>query len=101
MTYDNEAIVRHAYHTAEGSVLDGAGFVGGFAKDGVINLGHAGVEPSGVGKESYRGDHLGDLVPLIAKFLPMSIVSYTASTCLATRSPSSCRFRAPSLGHWR
>ena len=22
MTYDNEAIVRHAYHTAEGSVLD-------------------------------------------------------------------------------
>jgi hypothetical protein len=28
MTYDNEAIVRHAYHTAEGSVLDVAGFVG-------------------------------------------------------------------------
>jgi hypothetical protein len=43
MTYDNEAIVRHAYHTAEGSVLDVAGFVGGFAKDGVINLGHAAV----------------------------------------------------------
>src|SRR3981081_1720946 len=70
MTYDNEAIVRHAYHTAEGSVLDVAGFVGGFAQDGVINLGHAGGEPSGVGKESYRGDHLGDLVLLIAKFLP-------------------------------
>src|SRR5258705_13770381 len=70
MTYDNAAIVRHAYHTAEGSVLDVAGFVGSFANDGVINLGHAGVEPSGVGKESYRGDHLGDLVPLIAKFLP-------------------------------
>ena len=70
MTYDNEAIVRHAYHTAEGSVLDVAGFVGGFAKGGVINLGHAGVEPSGVGKESYRGDHLGDLVLLVAKFLP-------------------------------
>jgi ketosteroid isomerase-like protein len=70
MTYDNEAIVRRAYHMAEGSVLDVAGFVGGFAKDGVINLGHAGVEAGGVGKESYRGDHLGDLVPLIAKFLP-------------------------------
>ena len=42
MTYDNEAIVRHAYHTAEGSVLDVAGFVGSFANDGVINLGHAG-----------------------------------------------------------
>ena len=70
MTHDNEAIVRHAYHTAEGSVMDVAGFVGGFAKDGVINLGHAGVGPSGVGNESYRGDHLGDLLPLIAKSLP-------------------------------
>jgi hypothetical protein len=55
MTYDNEAIVRHAYHTAEGSVLDVAGFVGSFANDGVINLGHAGIEPSGVGQESYAG----------------------------------------------
>src|ERR1700690_985154 len=68
--YDNEAIVRHAYHTAEGNVLDVAGFVGGFASDGVINLGHAGVGPSGAGKDSYRGDHLGDLLHLIAKFLP-------------------------------
>ena len=42
MTYDNEAIVRHAYHTAEGSVLDIAGFVGSFAEDGVINMGHSG-----------------------------------------------------------
>ena len=50
MTYDNEAIVRHAYHTAEGSVLDVAGFVGSFANDGVINLGHAGIEPRGVGQ---------------------------------------------------
>jgi hypothetical protein len=41
MTYDNEAIVRHAYHTTEGNVLDVAGFVGSFANDGVINLGHA------------------------------------------------------------
>jgi hypothetical protein len=38
-TYDNEAIVRHAYHTAEVSVLDVAGFVDLFANDGVINLG--------------------------------------------------------------
>ena len=70
MTYDNEAIVRHAYHTAEGSVLDVAGFVGSFAEDGVINLGHAGREPSGVGQESYRGEHLGELVLLIAKLFP-------------------------------
>src|SRR5919198_359485 len=70
MTYDNEAIVRHAYHTAEGSVLDVAGFVGSFAADGVINLGHAGIEPSGVGQESYRGEHLGEIVLRIAKLFP-------------------------------
>src|SRR5947208_6434571 len=70
MTTDTEALVRHAYHTAEGSVLDVAGFVGSFAEDGVINLGHAGIEPSGVGQESYRGEHLGELVLRIAKLFP-------------------------------
>ena len=45
MAYDNEAIVRHAYHTAEGSVLDIAGFVGSFAEDGVINGYEMGVMP--------------------------------------------------------
>jgi ketosteroid isomerase-like protein len=70
MTYDNEAIVRHAYHTAEGSILDVAGFVGTFANGGVINLGHAGIEPNGVGQETYRGEHLGDLVLRIAKLFP-------------------------------
>ena len=70
MTYDNEAIVRHAYHTAEGSVLDVAGFVGSFAEDGVINLGHAGLEHSGVGQESYRGEHLGEPVLRFAKLFP-------------------------------
>ena len=68
MTYDNEAIIRHAYYTAEGSVLDVAGFIGGFANDGVINLGHAGIEPLGL--ESYRGEQLGDLVVSIAKYYP-------------------------------
>jgi ketosteroid isomerase-like protein len=70
MTYDNDAIVRHAYHTAEGDVLDVAGFVGSFAEDGVINLGHAGREASGVGQESYRGEQLGELVLFIAKLFP-------------------------------
>ena len=69
MAYDNEAIVRHAYHTAEGSVLEVAGFVGSFANDGVSNLGHAGVEPSAVGQESYRGEHLGELVLRISTLL--------------------------------
>jgi hypothetical protein len=68
--YDNEAIVRRAYHAAEGSVLDIAGFVGGFAKDGVINLGHAGVEFGGAAAFSFRGDQLGLLPGAIAKYLP-------------------------------
>jgi ketosteroid isomerase-like protein len=62
MTHDNEAIVRHAYHTAEGNVLDVAGFVGSFAEDGVIN--------DVVGQESYRGEQLGEVVFRMAKLLP-------------------------------
>ena len=69
MAYDNEAIVRHAYHTAEGSVLDIAGFVGSFAEDGVINLGHSGSRDVG-GLESYRGEQLGELVLGVAKQFP-------------------------------
>ena len=67
-TYDNEAIVRQAYHAAEGSVMDIPGFVALFADGGVINLGHAGVEPLGL--ESYRGDKLGDLVVSVATYYP-------------------------------
>ena len=62
MTYDNEAIVRHAYHAAEGNVLDVAGFVGSFTEDGVFN--------NVVAQESYRGEHLGDLVLQMAELLP-------------------------------
>jgi ketosteroid isomerase-like protein len=68
MAYDNETIVRHAYQMAEGSVLDVAGFVVLFADDGVINLGHAGIEPLGL--QSYRGEQLGDLVRSIARSYP-------------------------------
>jgi hypothetical protein len=62
MTHDNEAIVRRAYHAAEGDVLDVAGFVAGFADDGVFN--------DIVGQESYRGEQLGDVVLRMAKLLP-------------------------------
>ncbi len=37
MRYDNEAIVRNAYHTAEGNVLDIPGWVGSFTEDVVFN----------------------------------------------------------------
>jgi ketosteroid isomerase-like protein len=70
MTTDAEAIVRHAYHTAEGNVMDVQGFIDLFAEDGVINLGHAGQENSGDGQESYLGEQLGQLVLNIAKLFP-------------------------------
>ena len=69
MTSDAEAIVRQAYHPAEGNVMDVQGFIDLFAEDGVINLGHAGQEFS-VGLESYRGEQLGQLVTSIATYYP-------------------------------
>ena len=62
MSYDNEAIVRNAYHTAEGNVLDLPGWVGSFTEDGVFN--------NVTGDESYRGEHLKDIVIAFAKMFP-------------------------------
>ena len=62
MAYDTEAIVRRAYHTAEGDVLDVTGFVGSFTDDGVFN--------DLVGQESYRGEQLGEVVLRMGKLLP-------------------------------
>jgi len=65
MTTDTEALVRRAYHLAEGDVLDVQGFIDLFAEDGVFN-GIGGVS----GQESYRGEQLGDVVVFMGKFLP-------------------------------
>ena len=65
MTTGTEALVRRAYHLAEGDVLDVQGFIDLFAEDGVFN-GIGGVS----GPESYRGRHLGDVVVFMGKFLP-------------------------------
>ena len=62
MAHDNEAVVRHAYHAADGDVLDVAGFVASFTEDGVFN--------NVVANESYRGERLGDVVLDMAKLLP-------------------------------
>src|SRR3954463_2169457 len=62
MTCDNEAIVRNAYHTAEGSVLDIPGWIGSFTEDGVFN--------NVSGEASYRGEHLKDVVITFAKMFP-------------------------------
>ncbi|QGZ93712.1 nuclear transport factor 2 family protein [Terricaulis silvestris] len=69
-THDNEAIVRRAYQTAEGNVFDVPGFIALFADDAVINLGHAGIGPSAAGNDTFRGEHLGDILHLVARFLP-------------------------------
>ena len=61
-TTDVEAIVRQAYHAAEGDVLDVQGFVDLFAEDGVFNNIVAG--------EVYRGEHLGDLVVFMGNLAP-------------------------------
>lgn len=62
MTTDAETLVRAAYHAAEGGVLDLEGFAGLFAEDGVFNDVVAG--------ESYRGEHLGDLVAFMGALAP-------------------------------
>jgi SnoaL-like domain len=69
-TYDNESIIRNAYRTAEGNVLDTVGFAAGFAEDGIINLGHAGVGPIPPGAFTFTGDKIGQLVLYIAKYMP-------------------------------
>jgi len=65
VTTDTEALVRRAYHCAEGDVLDVQGFIDLFAEDGVFT-GIGGV----TGRESYRGEHLGDVVVWMGQLLP-------------------------------
>jgi len=62
MAYDNEAIVRHAYHLAEGNVLDVAGFVACFTDDGVFDDIVAG--------KLYEGQAIGDTVTWMGNLLP-------------------------------
>jgi hypothetical protein len=57
MTTGTEALVRRAYHMAEGDVLDVQGFIDLLAEDGVFN-GIGGV----TAQESYRGEQLGEVV---------------------------------------
>ena len=76
MTADAETVVRQAYHAAQGNVLDVQGFVDLFAEDGVFNNVVAG--------ESYRGEHLGDLVVYMGK--PVTFGATCASPVNAANS---------------
>ncbi|MEV4555824.1 nuclear transport factor 2 family protein [Kitasatospora sp. NPDC049285] len=62
MTTDAEALVRAAYRAAEGDVLDVQGFMDLFTEDGVFDNVVAG--------ETYRGEHLGDLVAFMGALAP-------------------------------
>ena len=61
----NLAVVLRAYHVAEGDVLDAQGFIDLFAEDGVLN-GIGGVS----GRDTLRGQQLGDLIVWMGAFLP-------------------------------
>ena len=58
----NEQIVRAAYRTAEGDVLDLEGWRNAFTDDGVFN--------DIAGGQSYAGETLGDVVTYMANLLP-------------------------------
>ena len=98
MTTGTEALVRRAYHFAEGDVLDARGFIGLFAEDGVFN-GIGGVS----GQESYRGEQLGDVVVFMGRFLPdvhrelhrVNVLGDVVAIELSIRAPSSGRSRRP------
>ncbi|MGW6577731.1 ester cyclase [Streptomyces sp. NPDC054945] len=62
MNTNAETVVRAAYRAAEGSVLDVQGFMNLFAEDGVFN--------NVVADETYRGEHLGDLVAFMGALAP-------------------------------
>ena len=62
MATDAESVVRAAYHAAEGNVLDVQGFADLFTEDGVFNNVVAG--------ETYRGEHLGDMVTFMGQLAP-------------------------------
>src|SRR5437870_13723115 len=93
MNYDNEAIVRNAYHTAEGNVLDIPGWIGSFTEDGVFN--------NVTGEESYRGEHLRDVVIAFGQMFPDVHREFTGSMSWATSSPLSCPFKEPFAARWK
>ena len=71
MTTDTEALVRRAYHYAEGDVLDVQGFIDLFAEDGVFNgIGGVFSADQESYQISYRGEHLGDLLIFMSELAP-------------------------------
>ena len=93
MTYDNEAIVRNAYHAAEGNVLDTPGWIDSFTEDGVFN--------NVTGEESHRGEHLKDVVIAFGQMFPDVHRELHRAMSWAMSSPLSCPFEEPFAARWK
>jgi len=93
MNYDNEAIVRNAYHTAEGNVLDIPGWIDSFTEDGVFN--------NVTGEESYRGENIKDVVIAFGQMFPDVHRKLHGSMSWATSSRLSCPFKEPFAARWK
>ena len=93
MTTGTEALVRHAYHFADGDVPDAQGFTSLFVEDGVFN-GIGGVP----GQESYRVSNWAMWSSSWAGSSPAFTGTYTGSACSGTSPRSGCRSGAPSPG---
>ena len=96
VTTGTEALVRRAYHLAEGDVLDVQGFIDLFAEDGVFKC-IGGVS----GQQSYRGEQLGDVVVWMGKLFPDVHREMHRVNVLGTSSRSRCQSGAPSSGRSR
>ena len=79
MTTGTEALVRRAYHFAEGDVLDARGFIGLFAEDGVFD-GIGGVS----GQESQEFNcHIG----ITTMFAQLGVLPDFTSAVAASAPP--------------
>src|SRR6266498_5096652 len=90
VTTDTEALVRRAYHLAEGDVLDVQGFIDLFAEDGVFNGigGVSGQRATGVSNWAMWSSGWATCFPTFTG-------GCTGSTCSGTSSRSRCRSGAP------
>ena len=87
MTTNAETLVRRAYHTAEGKVMDVQGFIDLFADDGVINA----------GEKSYRAE----VAPLSVASSPELEATASHSSNWPHHSDSHCPDNAPTSGRRR
>ena len=93
MSYDNEAIVRNAYHTAEGNVLD--------LPDGPPASPRMACLTASPAKSHIEASILKDIVITFAKMFPDVHRELHRVNVWATWSPLSCPFKEPFAARWK